>query len=255
MEQTWSTRELLNAIGTCMECMPKNAFKDIYTCLHFDDDWNNNGWGDVYADKKKCSPEGTTHHSRKFSMFEDGFNRWWKECVIFGRWLTFDKSRVTGWYHSPIMHGPDPKPICTGTTIHSLAITHGNLVSYKVRVCVFGKASDGDLDKKNKNTVTTQKWVNLLLLMLDSFKKKGHCITMDSAYIGDITAKIGRDVWCINMVQMAQANRTGTNVDCTKSMKKGTHGTVWWQHTWRSLCFAMWSTPFSSECCQISTAP
>ncbi len=99
-------------------------------------------------------------------MFKDGFNRWWKECLILGRWLTFDKSHVAGWYHSPITQGPDPKPIHTGATIHSLAITHSNLVLYKVHVCVFGGATDEDFGKQNENTVTTQKWVNLLLLML-----------------------------------------------------------------------------------------
>ena len=122
--------------------MPKNAFQDIYTCLHFDDNWNNNGWGDVYANEKKCSPEGTTHHRRKFFMFKDGFNRRWKECVMFGRWPTFDKSRVAGWYHSPITQGPDPKPNCTGTIIHSQSITYGDLASYKVHVRVFGRATD-----------------------------------------------------------------------------------------------------------------
>jgi hypothetical protein len=132
-------------------------------------------------------------------MFEDGFNCWWKECTTFRRWLTFDESRVAGWYH-PITQGPDPKPIRTGTTIHSLAITHGDLASYKLHVRMFGGATDGDLDKTNENTVTTQKWVNLLSLMLASFKRAGHCVTMDSAYMGDIMAMIGRDVWRINIV-------------------------------------------------------
>jgi hypothetical protein len=81
---------------------------------------------------------------------------------------------------------------------------------------------------------------NLLTLMLDSFKSAGHCVTMDSAYMGNIMAMIGQDVWRINMVGTAQANRTGAIVDCTKSMKKGTYGAVCWQHTWRSLCFAVW---------------
>ena len=107
-------------------------------------------------------------------MFEDGFNRWHKECLNFGRLLIFNKSRVVGCYHSPIMQGPDRKPIRTGATIHSLAITHSNLTLYKVHVCMFGGVTDGDLDKMNDNTVTTQKWVNLLLLMLDSFKNNGH---------------------------------------------------------------------------------
>ncbi len=64
---------------------------------------------------------------------------------------------------------------------------------------------------------------------------------MDSTYMGDIMAMIGRNVWCINMVGTAQANRTGANIDCTKSMKKGTYNSICWQHVWQSLCFAMWS--------------
>jgi hypothetical protein len=181
------------------------------------------------------------HHRQKFSMFKDGFNHRWKECLILGRWLTFDKSCVAGWYHSPITQGPDPKPICTGATIHSLVITHSNLASYKMHVRVFGGAMDEDLGKQNKNTLTTQKWVNLLSLMLNDFKNNGHCVTMDSAYMGDIMAMIDRDVWRINMVGTAQANRTGTNIDCTKSMKKGTYSSICWQHVWKSLCFAVWS--------------
>jgi hypothetical protein len=59
IERTWSTRKSLDAIGTCMECMPKNAFQDIYTRLHFNDDWDgDNKWGDMYGDSRKCSPEG-----------------------------------------------------------------------------------------------------------------------------------------------------------------------------------------------------
>ena len=169
--------------------MPKNVVEDIYSCLHFNNDWDNGEeWeDDTYTDRKTCSPDGTAHHRQKFSMFEDGFNIRWKECVEFGKWLTFDESRVAGWYHSPITQGPDPKPIRTGATIHSLCITHGDLASYKVHVRVFGGKTDGDLGKTNNNTITIQKWVNLLLLMLDAFKNNGHCVTMDSAYMGDIT--------------------------------------------------------------------
>ncbi len=65
---------------------------------------------------------------------------------------------------------------------------------YKVHVCVFGGATDRDLGKQNENTVTTQKWVNLQLLMLNNFKNNGHCVTMDSAYMGNIMAMIGRNV-------------------------------------------------------------
>jgi hypothetical protein len=83
--------------------------------------------------------------------------------------------------------------------------------------------------------------VNLLSLMLNDFKNNGHCVTMDSAYMGDMMVMIGRDVWRIIMVGTAQANRTSANIDCTKSMKKGEYSSVCWQHVWRSLCFAMLS--------------
>jgi hypothetical protein len=136
---------------------------------------------------------------------------------------------------------PYPKPICTGATIHSLAIAHGNLELYKVHVCVFGRKSDEDLGHANNNTTTIQKRVNLLLLMLDAFKNNGHCVTMDSAYMSGIMAMIGRDMRRINMVGMAQANRTRADIDYTKSMKKGMYNAICWQHVWRSLWFAVWS--------------
>ncbi len=59
IQRTWSTPESLDAIDTCMECMPKNAFQDIYTCLDFNDDWDgDNEWGDVYADSKNAVRKG-----------------------------------------------------------------------------------------------------------------------------------------------------------------------------------------------------
>jgi hypothetical protein len=45
-----------------------------------------------------------------------------------GKWVTVDESRVAGWYHSCITIGPEPKPIRTGATIHSLCVTHGSCV-------------------------------------------------------------------------------------------------------------------------------
>jgi hypothetical protein len=146
-----------------------------------------------------------------------------------------------GWYHSPIMQGPDPKPICTGATINLLVISHNDLTSYNVHIHVFGRAMDGNLNKANENTITTQKWVHLLQLMLDNFKNKGHCITMDSPYMGNIMAMIGRNMWGINMVGKAQANCTGANINCMKSMKKETYNSICWQHIWQSLCFTVWS--------------
>ncbi len=83
--------------------------------------------------------------------------------------------------------------------------------------------------------------MNLLLLMLNDIKNNGHCITMDSAYMGNIMAMIGHDVWRINMVGTAQANRTGANIDCMKLTKKGTYNSICWRHVGQSLCFDVWS--------------
>ena len=99
--------------------------------------------------------------------------------------------------------GPEPKPIRTGATVHSICITFGKLSTYKLHCRVYGGKSDEDLSKQHNNTATTQKWVNLFDEMLDAFKGKGHCVTMDSAYMGDIMAQIGHEEWQINMVGTA----------------------------------------------------
>ena len=59
IDKTWSKRESLNAIGTVKESTPKNAFRDLYLCLHFTDNWNEEEgveWGDIYLDEKHTSP-------------------------------------------------------------------------------------------------------------------------------------------------------------------------------------------------------
>ena len=40
IDKTWSTQESLDEIGTVKESMPKDAFRDLYRCLHFTDDWD-----------------------------------------------------------------------------------------------------------------------------------------------------------------------------------------------------------------------
>ena len=55
-----------------------------------------------------------------------------------GRGMTHDKSRVAGWYNSPITCGPEPKPIRTGATLLSLAIAFVPLAGYKMHAQTFG---------------------------------------------------------------------------------------------------------------------
>ena len=93
--------------------------------------------------------------------------------------MTADESRIAGWYHSPLKIGPEPKPIRTNATLHTLCVSDGPLASYKLFARAYGGKSDSSLDHINDNTVTKQKWVNLYDIMLDSFKGAGRCVTMD----------------------------------------------------------------------------
>jgi hypothetical protein len=52
--------------------------------------------------------------------------------------------------------------------------------------------------------------VSLYNFMLESFKHKGHCVVMDSAYMGDAMCQVGQqEEWKINMVGTVQSSRTG----------------------------------------------
>jgi len=68
---------------------------------------------------------------------------------------------------------------------------------------------DQDTDVHILLTATKLKMVSLYDFMLDTFKNKGHCVVMDSAYMGYDMAQVGREVWDINMVGTVQSNRTG----------------------------------------------
>jgi hypothetical protein len=70
--------------------------------MHFNDDFDKESpdeWSDVYSDKKHPSPV-TARHRKKISNVEDAIcQKWWKEYINFGMWVTFDESRVVGWYN------------------------------------------------------------------------------------------------------------------------------------------------------------
>ena len=92
------------------------------------------------------------------------------------------------------------------------------------------------------HTGTMKKWVNLLDIMLDAFKGAGCHVTMDSSYMGDIMAQIGRSEWLFNMVGTAQANRSGADVKPEiAEMKIGSYESWCFQHKWLPLCSALWA--------------
>jgi hypothetical protein len=244
IDDSWSTRDPLEAIGPLKECMPRDAFRDMYRCMHFNDDFDEESpdeWSDVYFDKKHSSP-ATERHRKKFSNVEDTICQRWKEYINFGMWVTFDESRVAGWYNSAMTIGPEPKPIRTDATIHSLCVSKGDLAGYKLHARTYGGASDESLCVKRNDTVTTQKIVTLLDTFLDAFKGKGYYVTMDSVYMGDTMGQIGREEWKINMVGTAQTNRTGAPAAAdVQKLKVGTYESIFWQHRMLNLCYVVWS--------------
>ncbi len=68
---------------------------------------------------------------------------------------------------------------------------------------------------RHENCKTIQKWINLMSKMINKSKGEGHYVMMDSAYMGNIMAQVGQEVWGINMVGNVECNRSGV-------MKAGT---------------------------------
>ena len=100
IETMWSVREILDAVPCVKELMPQDAYKDLYCCMHFVDDWeadSDSEWEEYFMDPKVGGVGSTAAHQTKFSMVEDGWNSRWQKIVNLGKWLTMDESRVTGW--------------------------------------------------------------------------------------------------------------------------------------------------------------
>jgi hypothetical protein len=108
--------------------------------------------------------------------------------------------------------GPEPKLIRTGATLHTVCVTEGPISTYKLFARVYGGKSDEDINVHNPHTVTKLKMIHLYDLMLDPLKHKGHCVVMDSAYMGDAMCQVGYEEWDINMVGTVQSSRTGSDI-------------------------------------------
>jgi hypothetical protein len=99
-----------------------------------------------------------------------------------------------------------------------------------------------------------QKWVNLYNEMLDYFKGRGTCMTMDSAYMGDIMGQIGRDVWKMNLLGTCQSNRVGcgpTAAAAKSELKIGTYESIMFQHQSKSLSYTMWADVHTPEVLEV----
>ena len=62
--------------------------------------------------------------------------------------------------------GPEPKPIRTGATLHTVCVTEGPLSTYKLFARTYGGKTDEDMNKRNEHTVTKLKMVSLYDFML-----------------------------------------------------------------------------------------
>jgi hypothetical protein len=91
IEVTWSTCESLGHIGAVVASMPRDSYCDMYRVMHFTDDWDleddTESWDSVFGDVKYEPLPDFARHRRKFEHVEDAFNKRWKQCVIFGRWV------------------------------------------------------------------------------------------------------------------------------------------------------------------------
>ena len=74
--------------------------------------------------------------------------------MTFGLWITMDESRLKGWYKSCMTIGPEPKPIRTGATLHTVCVSQGPLASYLLCARAYGGSTDEDLNKKHEYTTT-----------------------------------------------------------------------------------------------------
>ena len=99
-------------------------------------------------------------HLISHKIYAYAYMKRWQQYAKFGKWVTADESRLSGWYHSEITIGPDPKLIRTGATLQSFfAVTHGKLKFYKLYARMYGAKYDNDVQGWHEHTVGEQKFV------------------------------------------------------------------------------------------------
>ena len=133
------------------------------------------------------------------------------------------------------MCGPEPK------LIHSMTVSLGPLAGYKLHAHMFGGRNDGNLGMHHENCALIKKWIYHMALMLNKYTGKGRFATIYSAYMGNIMAQVGWEIWGVNMAGTVQSNQCGAGTaEMTKKMKPGMYGFVMWQHNDKPLLFAAW---------------
>jgi hypothetical protein len=85
----------LDVVPSIQAAMTKGALEDLFTCLHYSDDWDpkdNCVWDDICDDAKVVAPPSTASHRLEHGQLEDGYDRRWQAIVNFGKWITTDES-------------------------------------------------------------------------------------------------------------------------------------------------------------------
>ena len=65
IDKMWSVREIFDAVPSVKESMPQDAYKDLYCCMHFVDDWGadtNSKWEEYFMDLKVEDDGDTSTH-------------------------------------------------------------------------------------------------------------------------------------------------------------------------------------------------
>jgi hypothetical protein len=62
-----------------------------------------------------------------------------------------------------------------------------------------GGKGDEDINVNSEHTIIKLKVVSLynFMLLIEPFKHKGHCVVMDSVYMGDTMCQVGREEWLV----------------------------------------------------------
>ena len=94
---------------------------------------------------------------------------------------------------------PEPRPIFTGATLHTICITEEGTPRTYTRYllgCMMVNLMKISMYIMSKPYHNYSWWmVSLYDLMLHPFKHKGHCVASDSAYTGYVMCQVGQEEW------------------------------------------------------------
>ena len=196
IEQCYDSREPLSHVASITESLQRDVYQACHACIHFSTE----------------ETEGDIWHSRKFSEVEEAFSARWQACVRGGRGITMDESRVAGWYHSGMTVGPEPKPVRTGATAHTVCVTKGKFSRFLLLWRTYGGRTDEALSDPGVG-----KWIQLMDIILKPWYGKGHIVTMDSAYVSEKWMDHAMQKG-LNVVGTFQWNRFGPSKSTTRKL-------------------------------------